>query len=109
MSNFWITLETLLVICEINLILTWSADCVTKATNRAAKFVIIDTKLYVPVVILSSKDKAKPLQQLKSGLKEQLTIYIIATIERQNQYLDYLIDPSHHGVLFYHLKTMWLE
>ena len=28
LSNFWRTLEMLLVNCEINLILTWSEDCV---------------------------------------------------------------------------------
>ena len=27
LSNFWRTLEMSLIYCEINLILTWSADC----------------------------------------------------------------------------------
>ena len=29
LSKFWRTLETPLINCEINLILTWSANCVT--------------------------------------------------------------------------------
>ena len=36
-------------------------------TTGAGRFAIIDTKLYVPVLTLSTQDKAKLLQQLKSG------------------------------------------
>ena len=36
-------------------------------------FAITDTTMYVPVVILSTQDNAKLLEQLKSGLKKQLT------------------------------------
>ena len=41
------------IICEINLLLTWSANCVifsTNVANRNVTFVITDTKLYLPVV-----------------------------------------------------------
>ena len=34
LSNFWRTLEMLLINCEINLILTWSTDCVTSFATR---------------------------------------------------------------------------
>ena len=37
---------------EINLILTWSENCVISSTTGKAKFAITDTKLYVPVVTL---------------------------------------------------------
>ena len=33
LSNFWRTLEMALINCEINLILSWSADCVIVSTN----------------------------------------------------------------------------
>ena len=59
--------------CEINLILTWSANCVIVSTNNAnqnATFAITDTKLYVPVVTLSAQEKL--LQQLKSGFKRSI-------------------------------------
>ena len=52
----------LLINCEINLILTWSANCVivsTDVANQGAKFAIIETKLYVPVVTLSTQINAK--------------------------------------------------
>ena len=49
LSNFWRTLEMPLINCEVNLILTWSSDCVIIATNnqdQAATFEITDTKLF---------------------------------------------------------------
>ena len=72
LSNFWRTLEMPLIKWEINLILTWSTNCVivsTTVANQNATFEITDTKLYVPIVTLSIQDNAKPLQQLKSGFK----------------------------------------
>ena len=57
LSNFWRTLEMPLINCEINLILTWSENCVrvsTDVANQNATFAINDTKLYFPVVTLSS-------------------------------------------------------
>ena len=54
---------------EINLILTWSADCDISAVNGVINFTITDTKIYVPVTTLSTQDNAKLLQQLKPGAK----------------------------------------
>ena len=42
--------------CEINLILTWSENCVIFSATRATKFEITDAKLYVPVVTLSTQE-----------------------------------------------------
>ena len=74
-SNFWRTLEIPLINCEVELNLTWSADCViiyTNVANQVPIFAVTETNLYVPVVILSTQDNAKLLPQLKSGFKEQL-------------------------------------
>ena len=68
-ANFWRTLEMFLINCEINLILIWSANCIISEGNRRTTFLIIDTKLYVPVVTLSTQDNTKLLQQLKSGFR----------------------------------------
>ena len=57
LNNFWRILEMPLINCEINLILTWSANCVivyTGVANLNATFAITETKLYVPVVTLKS-------------------------------------------------------
>ena len=61
--------------CEITLDLNWSENCVIVATNLAAQvttFSITDTKLDVPVVILSTQDNPKLLEQLKSGFKRTI-------------------------------------
>ena len=68
LSNFWRTLEMPLMNCEINLIfLTWSANYVISnaANNKATTFAIVDGKLYVSVVTLSTQYYEKLLQQLK--------------------------------------------
>ena len=51
--------------CEVNLILTWSSTCVLIATNipnQNATLAITDTKLYVPVLTLSTQENTKFLQ-----------------------------------------------
>ena len=62
----------LFIICEVNLILTCSRDCVITNSTGARKFAITETKLYVPVVSLSTQDNAKLLQQLKCGFKRTI-------------------------------------
>ena len=56
-----------LINCEVNLILTWSTDCViiyTNVANQVPTFTITEANLYVPVVTLSTQDNAKLLPQL---------------------------------------------
>ena len=68
LSNFWRTLEMRLINCEVNLILAWSSTCVIVSAinaNQAATFAITHTKLYVPVVTLSTRENNKFFQQLK--------------------------------------------
>ena len=104
LSNFWKTLYMPLINCEINLILTWSANCVisNSAANQGTTFATTDTKLYVPVVTLSTDDNAKLLQQLKSGFKHIINRnkYESKTITQNapSQYFDFLIEPSFQGV-----------
>ena len=104
LSNFWRTLEMPLVNCEVELILTWSADCVIISTNVANQnptFTITETNLYVPVVTLSTQDNAKLLPQLKSGFKR--TIIWNKYLSKpepllQNPNLNHLIEPHFQGV-----------
>ena len=56
--------------------MTWSANCViiyTNVANQNPTFEITETKLYVPVVILSTQDNAKLLPQLKSDFKRTIS------------------------------------
>ena len=64
-----------LINCEINFILTWSANCgivSTEIANEGAIFAITETKLYVSVVTLSTPDNMKLLQQLTSDFKRAI-------------------------------------
>ena len=61
LSNFWRTREMPLINCEVNLILTWSKDCVITNSTGEGKFEITGTKLYVPVVTLSTRANEKLL------------------------------------------------
>ena len=55
-----------LIYFEINLTLTWSEYCVISVAIRETKFAITDTKLYAPVVTLSTEINIKLLKQLES-------------------------------------------
>ena len=104
LSNFCRTLEMHLINCEVNLILTWSSTCALVATNipnQNATFAITDTKLYVPVVTLSTQEKTKFLQQLKSGFKIVINWnkYLSKPeLLAQNPNLNQLVEPSFQGV-----------
>ena len=117
LCNFWRALDMPQINCEINLILTWSENCVltdliTHAVvpaqldvpARSAKnapedstFKITDTKLYVPVVTLSTQDDNKLLEQLKTGFKRTIKrnkYRSEMTNQTKTDNLNYLIDPT---------------
>ena len=104
LSKFWRTLEMPLINCEVNLILTWSSKCVLIATanpNQNATFAITDTKLYLPVVTLSTQENTKFLQQLKSCFKRVINWnkYLSKPeLLAQNPNLNHLVEPSFQGV-----------
>ena len=93
-----------LINCEVNLILTWSADCViiyTDVANHIPTFAITEANLYVPVVTLSTQDNAKLLTQLKSGFKRAISWnkYLSKPeLLAQNANLNHLVEPSFQGV-----------
>ena len=76
-SNFFRSLEMPLVNCKIDLELTWHKNCMIScanaAANRVVSFMITDTKLYLPIVTLSTKDNNNLTKQLNEGFKR--TIY----------------------------------
>ena len=118
LSNFWRSLNIPLINCEVELILTWSKNCVlADMTERALQgnnpaivaptgleFKITYPKLYVPVVSLSKENDIKLLEQLKSGFertikwnkhRSQMTIQQMTI---QNNNLNYSIDPTFTNV-----------
>ena len=104
LSNFWRTLERPLINCEVNLILTWSSTCVIASVilaNQAATFALTDTKLYVPVVTLSTQENTNFFQQLKSGFKRVINWnkYLSKPeLLAQNPNFNHLVEPSFQGV-----------
>ena len=90
-----------LITCEVNLILTWSKDCVITNSTGEGKFAITDTKLYVPVVTLSTQDNVELLQQSKSVFKRTINWNKYqSSIKKsdQSRYQNQLVDPSFQGV-----------
>ena len=101
LSNFWRILEMPLINCEVNLILTWPSTCVIANSTGAGTFEITHTKLYVPIVTLSTQQNTKLLQQLKSSFKRVINWnkYLSkAESFRRNAYLNYLVEPSFQGI-----------
>ena len=108
-----------LINCEVSLTLTWSQNCVltditTQAVGNAnahppveargrtdaptnATFKITETKLYVPVVTLSTEDDNNFLEQSKSGFKRTIKwkkYRSEMTNQTKSNNLNYLIDPT---------------
>ena len=75
-SSFSKSLEIPLVNCKIDLELTWHKVCVITSVNAAAgqvvSFMITNTKLYVPVVTLSTKDNNNLTKQLNEDFKRSI-------------------------------------
>ena len=75
LSNSWRTLEMPLINCEISLQLKWSKNCVLvagTAANQNPYFKMTETKLYVPVVTLSTQDNIKLLKELESRFERAI-------------------------------------
>ena len=76
-------------------------SCCYCHSKSSCKFEITDTKLYVPVVTLSTQGNTKLLQQLKSGYKRVINWnkYLSKPeLFAQNPNLNHLVEPSFQGV-----------
>ena len=100
-SNFSRSTEMPLINSEISLMLIWSENCVICKEHRVTVFPITDTKLFIPLVTLSTQDNLKLLKYLRLVFtwitycnKYQSKV----SMQVQNQCLDYLIDPNFQEV-----------
>ena len=127
LSNFWGRLDMPLINCEVSLTLTWSENCIITSLERReitntqrdssptnATFKITDTKLYVSVVTLSTKDDNNFLEQLKLRFKRTIKwnrYRSEMTNHTKTNRLNYLIDPTFTKVnrLFCCLKMKKIE
>ena len=104
LSNFWRTLEMPLISCELELIFSWSGNCIiiyADIANQVPTFKITETKLHGRVVTLSTRNNVKLLSQLKSSFRRIISWNkYLAKPELlvQNANLNHLIEPSFQGV-----------
>ena len=94
----------------MSLILTWSRECAITSMERIVitntprdtsptnvTFQITDTKLYAPVVTLSTENDKRLLEQLRVGFKRTIKwnkYRSEMTNQTKNNNLNYLIDPT---------------
>ena len=80
LSSFWRSLEIPLINCKIHLELNWIENCIWSNDRDSAKFKIMDAKLRVPIVNLSTKDNVNLTKQLNDGIKRSLYLNNYQTI-----------------------------
>ena len=109
LSNFFRSLEILLINCKIKLNLTWKKECVLSIDDDAANaannpvFIINDTKLYVPDITLSKEDNKDFIDQQNKGFQRSIYWNEYKTKEQNenadNNVFKYInLDPSFQGV-----------
>ena len=111
LSDFWRSLEMLLIDCKVELKLRSSKHCVLSVAvvdnangnndDNNTIFTIKDTKLYVPVVTLSARDNQKLSKLLSKGFKKSVhwNDYKIKSDNKSttNEYI-YFLEPIFVGV-----------
>ena len=61
-----------LINCKSHLELNWSKNCIASNISGNTTFKITNTKLYVPIITLSSKDNVKLAKQLNRGFERSV-------------------------------------
>ena len=61
-----------LINCKVHLELNWIEDCILSSDGDSAKFKIMDAKLRIPKVTLSSKDNVNLIKQLIDRFKRSV-------------------------------------
>ena len=103
LSNFFRSLEMPLINCKIKLNLTWKKESTLSTDVGEAVFIINDTKLHVPVVILSKEDNKDLIEQQNKGLQRSIYWNEYKTKEINedadaNVFKYINLDPSFQGV-----------
>ena len=103
LSNFFRSLEIPLINSKIKLNLIWKKECVLSTAADDAVFIIIDTKLYVPVVTLSKEDNKDFIEQQNKSFQRSIYWNEYKTKEQEEagianatKYIN--LHPSFQGV-----------
>ena len=89
-----------LINCKVELSLKWYENCILSSSGTAATFTITDTKLYVPIITLKTKDNTKLSKLLNEGFKRsiQWNKYKIIFKTYNDEYIRERLDASFQGV-----------
>ena len=103
LSNFFRSLEMLLINCKIKLNITWKKEFVLSTGDGEAVFIINHTKLYVPVVTLSKEDNKDFIEQQNKRFQRSIYWNEYKTKEINedadaNVFKHINLDPSFQGV-----------
>ena len=107
----------LLINCKISVQLKWSRKFIIVATTTNNQtFQINDTKLYVPVVTLSTQENIELLKQLQSSFKRTINwnkYQAKTTNQVQNRYLEFVLsfknDDDRESHKQYYLPTVEIK
>ena len=106
LSNFWRSLEMLLINCKTKLSLNWIKRCMLTVANTAT-FKITDATLYASVVTLSTEENVKLSKLLIEGFNKSIywndhKVIDKRTVEISNanreEHIRELLDSSCQGV-----------
>ena len=102
LSDFGRLLEILFINCKVELSLSWDPNCVLSNLVQVETFAIIDVKLYLPIVTLSTEDNAKLSKILIEGFKRPVywNKYKIVPNKtyKENDYIKEVLDGSYERV-----------
>ena len=122
MSNFWRSLDLLLINCQIEFDLKWRINCVISEISRTLRavdpnanpvvyelvtattgviFQVNNAKLYVPVFTLSVNDNINFFGNIKQGFKRKISwnkYRSEITTQPKDSNLDYLIDLTFRNI-----------
>ena len=72
LSNFWRSLEMLLINCKVEISLTWIENCILSNSETAAIFKKTDVKLEITIATLKTEDNTKFSKLLTKGFKRPI-------------------------------------
>ena len=101
-SYFWRSLEIPLIICRVELSLTWNPNRVLPNLVGNSTFTINDAKLYVSIVTLSAENNGKLSELLNEGFKRSVYCNKYKKIPHKtydvDDYIRELLDASYQWV-----------
>ena len=102
LSNFWRSLERPLINCKTHLELNWIEDSILSSDGDSTILKIIDAKLHISIVTLSTKDSVNLTKQLSNGFKISICWdsyqTILAKVAQKGKIIYELLSASIQGV-----------